>query len=107
VQYDQKWAQYAALAKAKGKPRPSYIPEEPGAGPLDDFYMDAFWAAHTQRPWDWGPCPIPVLDIYELGRHRGLSGRVLELYVYLIREMDDEYRKIKAEDAKKKPDADG
>lgn len=35
---------------------------------------------------------IPVLDIEEYGRRRGLMGEALRLFVFLVRQLDDEYR---------------
>jgi hypothetical protein len=91
LNYSEKEFSIQAQA-AKGRPFPDWVVNEPPLFPGDDFYLSAFYHLSTCRiPGEYLPGPIPWDKTYYYGVISGLDEDNLELFIYVIREMDSEY----------------
>lgn len=90
-------------AKAKGRKVPDWYSEKPEILPGDEFYFAEFWILDTLRQRSGGAIgPIPVPAVEERGEARhGFSDDVLELYVAVVRAMDDGYIEWQAAEFKR------
>lgn len=78
-------------AKAKNKPMPEWVNEEPEIQPLDAFFIQAFDDLNTCRH-DGGA--IPWRDIMVYGKeYVGLDNLTISSFVKIMREMDSVFLK--------------
>jgi len=59
----------------------------------DDLYLMAFWELSSCRSFGMGVGPIPWNHIVAYGERKGLDARMLELFLYVIRALDEVYLK--------------
>jgi hypothetical protein len=75
----------------KGRKAPEWYLDEPQLLIGDDFYVREFWHLHTTRAiggTTYGPIPIPAIEDRAEWRF-GFEDDVFDLYVAVIRAMDD------------------
>ena len=78
-------------ALAKGRELPEWFLDEPPKGPLDDFYLEAFWVLSSTRYFDRGPIPWNI--IVEYGCYHGLATDIMKAFVTIISAMDASFIK--------------
>lgn len=66
-----------------------------------DFVYEAFWQLDTCRSWSFGPGGIPWTAIDRYCVVHGIDGSDRDEFVYLIRQMDAEFRKYHSEQSSK------
>lgn len=109
----------AQEAAKKGRKAPDWYLDEPELLPGDEFFLQEFWILDTERVRSGGalgPIPVSRIEARAEERHE-LTGEDCELYVALVRALDDgflewkaaEYRKargaVQSADEEPKPDA--
>jgi hypothetical protein len=59
----------------------------------DDLYIHAFWELSSCRNFGMGVGPIPWHFIVMYGERKGLDSRMMGVFVYVIRSLDEVYLK--------------
>jgi hypothetical protein len=59
----------------------------------DEFYLRAFWELSSCRQFGFSVGPIPWHIIVEYGDRKGLDRGMMEVFEYVIRELDEVYLK--------------
>ena len=89
-----------------GKPLPDWFYEQPQIDDNDYFYLEAFQELSTCRSSGMGIGPIPWRDIIEYARMYGLCNMMQDVFLRVIRSMDNKflewYNKETERKAKKK-----
>jgi hypothetical protein len=75
----------------KGRPPPSWYLEQPHKGPLDDFWLAAFWTLSTCRQIGFSTGPIPWRDVVRYAEYVGLDRENADALEVIIRELDGAY----------------
>ncbi|MHA1859165.1 MAG: phage tail assembly chaperone [Candidatus Thorarchaeota archaeon] len=101
LEYSEK-AFVVEAALERGLPIPSFARNEPGIYPQDMFFLSAFGELSTCRQIGMAAGPIPWRDIIEFARFSELDESLLDMFVRVIRTMDNvylEWMRKKAENA--------
>jgi hypothetical protein len=59
----------------------------------DDLYLSAFWELSSCRNFGMGIGPIPWNFIVMYGERKGLDAGMLDVFVYVLRALDEVYLK--------------
>ena len=93
-------------ALAKGRQLPGWFTEgDSESEPQDEFFMKAFWDLCTCRQYGQSLGPIPWRDIIEYARFSALDDDVTQLFIVVMRHLDNAYLKWHAAEAKRLQDA--
>lgn len=84
-------------AVLKGRPLPEWYMEEPPTTEGDEFYLRAFNELATTRQVGLGFGPIPWDKMLAYAQVHGLEQDVTELFIYVVREMDNAFLEYEAE----------
>lgn len=93
---------YISTLQRYGKPLPAEYLARPKLSRALTFYLEAFWDMSTDRQIGMGEGPIPFSAIDRLAVRLGLDPGAFQRLKSLIRTMDHEYLRIRAQ----KPDID-
>lgn len=66
-----------------------------------DFFIRAFWELSTERPRRGAP--IPWSRLVQFAALYGLERDVMDLFVHVLREMDEEWLRFQSEDSAPPP----
>jgi hypothetical protein len=83
----------------KGRELPQWYLNEPPIGPLDDFYINAFWELSTTRRYEMGYIPWDIIQQYAL--LFGLDEFNTKLFTLIIRAMDSKILEQEAKEQKR------
>ena len=70
---------------------PEWYSEEPALIRGDEFYLRAFWELSSERQFGHAIGPIPWSKIVEFGERAGLDYAMGQVFVRVIRELDEAY----------------
>lgn len=71
---------------------PQWYLQQPESARGDEFYLRAFWdLSTTRRAWGAQLGPIPWDRIVHYGMHYGLDAVMMEVFVRVIRALDEEW----------------
>lgn len=76
---------------AKGQKPPQWYSEQPEIGPLDEFYLSAFWDLSTTRGIGMTCGPIPWNHIRDYAEYAGLERDVGFAFAAIMRQLDAYY----------------
>lgn len=84
------------VAIGKGRKPPRWFTDVPDAGPMDEFYLSAFWDLSTTRGIGFAPGPIPWNRIRDYAEYVGLDKDVGFAFAAVIRRLDVHYLDVLA-----------
>lgn len=78
-------------AKRKKRPLPDWYLDEPVLIHGEQFFINAFWLLNTERNVGMDLGEIPWSKIVKYGRHCQLDRDMIDILVYVVRELDGAY----------------
>lgn len=83
---------------------PDWWDKQPRMVRGDELYLEAFWELSSCRNFGMGIGPIPWNFIVMYGERKGLDPGMLNVFVYVIRALDEVYLKDLNDDRRKETD---